>query len=72
VCDWVRPDIPWAKLSRHPKSRDFLGWGNLEEYLISYLELKGPTPPLNIALLAAMGGSHTFLDQSYFVHGGLD
>jgi len=51
--DGVQPDVPRVKFFCHPKSRDSLDWENSKEYLISYLELKGPMPPISIALLAA-------------------
>jgi len=70
--DGVRLDVSQAELSYHPKSRDSLGLGNLEKYLISYLELKGPMPPVGIALLVVLGGSHSLLDHPYFIHGRLD
>jgi len=46
--------------------------GNSDKYLISYMELKGPMPPVGIALLAALGNSHSLSNHPYFIRGGLD
>ena len=40
--------------------------------MVADSELKWPTPPINIAFLAALGGFHPFLDYFYFVYGHLD
>jgi len=70
--DRMRPDVPRAELPCLPKPRDSLGWGNAKKYLVSYLELKGSTPPIHTTLLVALGSFYSFLDHSYFVRGGLD
>ena len=70
--NWIRSDVPWAKFSYHPKSHNSLGWRDSEKYLVAYLEFKRPASPVSIALLAALGSFHPFLDYSYFIYGALD
>jgi len=60
--DGAQPDISWAKLAYHAKSRDALGWGHLKENLVSHFKLQRPAPWVRIALLLTLGRFYLFLD----------
>ena len=39
LCDWVWPEVPWAKFPCRTESRDSFGWVYPEKYLVTYVKL---------------------------------